>query len=172
MVSQVAKGKWFWLPWFPFIRNQAKILPLLWVCIASYAPGDIWQVIIWAVMERFLFWGVAESNPNWCGWIIPYIYFFLHSIYLFLFTGSAFLSAIFLALATYQSLYPLTLFVPGLLYLLQVSTCWSEANTQVTFNTWPVPCLGERRARHNKGNRTGSPIHISLLLLDNAKKLD
>ncbi|XP_023984112.1 phosphatidylinositol glycan anchor biosynthesis class U protein [Physeter macrocephalus] len=33
--------------------------------------------------------------------------------------GSAFLSAIFLALATYQSLYPLTLFVPGLLYLLQ-----------------------------------------------------
>ncbi|XP_032151088.1 phosphatidylinositol glycan anchor biosynthesis class U protein isoform X5 [Sapajus apella] len=34
--------------------------------------------------------------------------------------GSAFLSAIFLALATYQSLYPLTLFVPGLLYLLQL----------------------------------------------------
>ncbi|XP_058288997.1 phosphatidylinositol glycan anchor biosynthesis class U protein isoform X1 [Hylobates moloch] len=33
--------------------------------------------------------------------------------------SSAFLSAIFLALATYQSLYPLTLFVPGLLYLLQ-----------------------------------------------------
>ncbi|ELR53023.1 Phosphatidylinositol glycan anchor biosynthesis class U protein [Bos mutus] len=33
--------------------------------------------------------------------------------------GSALLSAIFLALATYQSLYPLTLFVPGLLYLLQ-----------------------------------------------------
>ncbi|XP_074068218.1 phosphatidylinositol glycan anchor biosynthesis class U protein isoform X2 [Macrotis lagotis] len=33
--------------------------------------------------------------------------------------GSAFLSAIFLALATYQSLYPITLFVPGLLYLLQ-----------------------------------------------------
>ncbi|XP_023580940.1 phosphatidylinositol glycan anchor biosynthesis class U protein isoform X1 [Trichechus manatus latirostris] len=33
--------------------------------------------------------------------------------------GSAFLSAVFLALATYQSLYPLTLFVPGLLYLLQ-----------------------------------------------------
>ncbi|XP_043946216.1 phosphatidylinositol glycan anchor biosynthesis class U protein [Protopterus annectens] len=33
--------------------------------------------------------------------------------------GSAFLSAIFLALATYQSLYPLTLFAPTLLYLLQ-----------------------------------------------------
>ncbi|XP_028935931.1 phosphatidylinositol glycan anchor biosynthesis class U protein isoform X1 [Ornithorhynchus anatinus] len=33
--------------------------------------------------------------------------------------GSAFLSAVFLALATYQSLYPLTLFAPGLLYLLQ-----------------------------------------------------
>uniref|UniRef100_A0A7M4F400 Phosphatidylinositol glycan anchor biosynthesis class U n=1 Tax=Crocodylus porosus TaxID=8502 RepID=A0A7M4F400_CROPO len=33
--------------------------------------------------------------------------------------GSAFLSAIFLALATYQSLYPLTLFAPALLYLLQ-----------------------------------------------------
>uniref|UniRef100_A0A2D4L3L4 Phosphatidylinositol glycan anchor biosynthesis class U protein n=1 Tax=Micrurus paraensis TaxID=1970185 RepID=A0A2D4L3L4_9SAUR len=33
--------------------------------------------------------------------------------------GSTFLSAIFLALATYQSLYPLTLFAPALLYLLQ-----------------------------------------------------
>ncbi|XP_031228263.1 phosphatidylinositol glycan anchor biosynthesis class U protein isoform X2 [Mastomys coucha] len=33
--------------------------------------------------------------------------------------GSVFLSAIFLALATYQSLYPITLFAPGLLYLLQ-----------------------------------------------------
>ncbi|KAM6113039.1 phosphatidylinositol glycan anchor biosynthesis class U protein isoform 2-T2 [Pterocles gutturalis] len=33
--------------------------------------------------------------------------------------GSAFLSAIFLALATYQTLYPLTLFAPALLYLLQ-----------------------------------------------------
>ncbi|XP_014816679.1 PREDICTED: phosphatidylinositol glycan anchor biosynthesis class U protein isoform X2 [Calidris pugnax] len=33
--------------------------------------------------------------------------------------GSAFLSAVFLALATYQSLYPLTLFAPALLYLLQ-----------------------------------------------------
>ncbi|XP_029468496.1 phosphatidylinositol glycan anchor biosynthesis class U protein [Rhinatrema bivittatum] len=33
--------------------------------------------------------------------------------------GSAFLSAIFLALATFQSLYPLTLFAPALLYLLQ-----------------------------------------------------
>lgn len=36
------------------------------------------------------------------------------------FAGSAFLSAVFLALATYQSLYPLTLFAPALLYLLQV----------------------------------------------------
>ncbi|XP_048818953.1 phosphatidylinositol glycan anchor biosynthesis class U protein isoform X2 [Lagopus muta] len=33
--------------------------------------------------------------------------------------GSAFLSAVFLALATYQSLYPITLFAPALLYLLQ-----------------------------------------------------
>ncbi|XP_065547623.1 phosphatidylinositol glycan anchor biosynthesis class U protein isoform X2 [Lathamus discolor] len=33
--------------------------------------------------------------------------------------GSAFLSTLFLALATYQSLYPLTLFAPALLYLLQ-----------------------------------------------------
>uniref|UniRef100_A0A4W4DNQ9 Phosphatidylinositol glycan anchor biosynthesis, class U n=1 Tax=Electrophorus electricus TaxID=8005 RepID=A0A4W4DNQ9_ELEEL len=33
--------------------------------------------------------------------------------------GSALLSAIFLALATYQSIYPLTLFAPGLLFLLQ-----------------------------------------------------
>ncbi|XP_066186581.1 phosphatidylinositol glycan anchor biosynthesis class U protein isoform X1 [Sylvia atricapilla] len=33
--------------------------------------------------------------------------------------GSAFLSAVFLALATYQSLYPVTLFAPALLYLLQ-----------------------------------------------------
>ncbi|XP_048354816.1 phosphatidylinositol glycan anchor biosynthesis class U protein [Sphaerodactylus townsendi] len=33
--------------------------------------------------------------------------------------GSTFLSAVFLALATYQSLYPLTLFAPALLYLLQ-----------------------------------------------------
>uniref|UniRef100_A0A667XAY0 Phosphatidylinositol glycan anchor biosynthesis, class U n=1 Tax=Myripristis murdjan TaxID=586833 RepID=A0A667XAY0_9TELE len=33
--------------------------------------------------------------------------------------GSALLSAIFLALATYQSVYPLTLFAPALLYLLQ-----------------------------------------------------
>ncbi|XP_069508362.1 phosphatidylinositol glycan anchor biosynthesis class U protein [Ambystoma mexicanum] len=33
--------------------------------------------------------------------------------------GSAILSAVFLALATYQSLYPLTLFAPALLYLLQ-----------------------------------------------------
>ncbi|KAM6979467.1 phosphatidylinositol glycan anchor biosynthesis class U protein isoform 2-T2 [Aplochiton taeniatus] len=33
--------------------------------------------------------------------------------------GSALLSAIFLALATYQSIYPLTLFAPALLYLLQ-----------------------------------------------------
>ncbi|XP_064888775.1 phosphatidylinositol glycan anchor biosynthesis class U protein isoform X1 [Columba livia] len=33
--------------------------------------------------------------------------------------GSALLSAVFLALATYQSLYPLTLFAPALLYLLQ-----------------------------------------------------
>ncbi|KAG8131847.1 putative Phosphatidylinositol glycan anchor biosynthesis class U protein [Naja naja] len=33
--------------------------------------------------------------------------------------GSTFLSAIFLALATYQSLYPLTLFAPAVLYLLQ-----------------------------------------------------
>ncbi|XP_065270807.1 phosphatidylinositol glycan anchor biosynthesis class U protein [Emys orbicularis] len=33
--------------------------------------------------------------------------------------GSTLLSAIFLALATYQSLYPLTLFAPALLYLLQ-----------------------------------------------------
>ncbi|NXY85036.1 PIGU protein, partial [Alcedo cyanopectus] len=37
----------------------------------------------------------------------------------FFFAGSAFLSAVFLALATYQSLYPLTLFAPALLYLLQ-----------------------------------------------------
>lgn len=73
-----------------------------------------------------------------------------YSIHLFLFTGSAFLSAIFLALATYQSLYPLTLFVPGLLYLLQVSTRWSEASTQVTFDTWPGLCLGERRAWLNQ----------------------
>ena len=93
-------------------------------------------------------------------------------MYLFLFTGSALLSAIFLALATYQSLYPLTLFVPGLLYLLQVSTCWSEANTQVTFNTQHGPCLGERRAWHNKGCGTASPVHICLLLLENTKKLD
>ncbi|XP_030389183.1 phosphatidylinositol glycan anchor biosynthesis class U protein [Gopherus flavomarginatus] len=34
--------------------------------------------------------------------------------------GSTLLSAIFLALATYQSLYPLTLFAPALLYLLQL----------------------------------------------------
>ncbi|XP_067856387.1 phosphatidylinositol glycan anchor biosynthesis class U protein [Heptranchias perlo] len=33
--------------------------------------------------------------------------------------GSAFISAIFLALATYQSLYPIALFAPGLLYLAQ-----------------------------------------------------
>ncbi|KAG5274370.1 hypothetical protein AALO_G00135370 [Alosa alosa] len=33
--------------------------------------------------------------------------------------GSALLSAIFLALATYQSIYPLTLFAPALIYLLQ-----------------------------------------------------
>ncbi|XP_077785342.1 GPI-anchor transamidase component PIGU isoform X2 [Podarcis muralis] len=33
--------------------------------------------------------------------------------------GSALLSAVFLALATYQSLYPLTLFAPAVLYLLQ-----------------------------------------------------
>ncbi|MEE6526045.1 hypothetical protein FKM82_026436 [Ascaphus truei] len=33
--------------------------------------------------------------------------------------GSPLLSAMFLALATYQSLYPLTLFTPALLYLLQ-----------------------------------------------------
>ncbi|XP_041080326.1 phosphatidylinositol glycan anchor biosynthesis class U protein-like [Polyodon spathula] len=33
--------------------------------------------------------------------------------------GSAFLSAVFLSLATYQSLYPLTLFAPALLFLLQ-----------------------------------------------------
>ncbi|XP_061487609.1 phosphatidylinositol glycan anchor biosynthesis class U protein isoform X1 [Rhineura floridana] len=33
--------------------------------------------------------------------------------------GSAFLSAVFLALATYQSLYPLTLFAPAVLFLLQ-----------------------------------------------------
>ncbi|CAB1354311.1 unnamed protein product [Coregonus sp. 'balchen'] len=33
--------------------------------------------------------------------------------------GSALMSAIFLALATYQSIYPLTLFAPALLYLLQ-----------------------------------------------------
>lgn len=39
---------------------------------------------------------------------------------LFFFAGSALLSAVFLALATYQSLYPLTLFAPALLYLLQV----------------------------------------------------
>lgn len=38
----------------------------------------------------------------------------------FFFAGSALLSAVFLALATYQSLYPLTLFAPALLYLLQV----------------------------------------------------
>lgn len=39
----------------------------------------------------------------------------------FLLAGSAFLSAVFLALATYQSLYPITLFAPALLYLLQVN---------------------------------------------------
>ncbi|KAJ8378760.1 hypothetical protein AAFF_G00236800 [Aldrovandia affinis] len=43
--------------------------------------------------------------------------------------GSALLSAIFLALATYQSIYPLTLFPPALLFLLQrlnipVNLCW------------------------------------------------
>uniref|UniRef100_A0A8B9U3W1 Phosphatidylinositol glycan anchor biosynthesis class U n=1 Tax=Anas zonorhyncha TaxID=75864 RepID=A0A8B9U3W1_9AVES len=41
-------------------------------------------------------------------------FFFLATI-----KGSAFLSAVFLALATYQSLYPITLFAPALLYLLQ-----------------------------------------------------
>lgn len=45
------------------------------------------------------------------------------------FAGSAFLSAVFLALATYQSLYPLTLFAPALLYLLQVDDfCWYPAD--------------------------------------------
>ncbi|XP_049672218.1 phosphatidylinositol glycan anchor biosynthesis class U protein isoform X2 [Accipiter gentilis] len=38
--------------------------------------------------------------------------------------GSAFLSAVFLALATYQSLYPLTLFAPALLYLLQYAALY------------------------------------------------
>ncbi|XP_074867697.1 GPI-anchor transamidase component PIGU [Carettochelys insculpta] len=41
-------------------------------------------------------------------------FFFLATI-----KGSTLLSAIFLALATYQALYPLTLFAPALLYLLQ-----------------------------------------------------
>ncbi|XP_057168561.1 phosphatidylinositol glycan anchor biosynthesis class U protein isoform X4 [Ursus arctos] len=55
--------------------------------------------------------------------------------------GSAFLSAIFLALATYQSLYPLTLFVPGLLYLLQLlgfhpCSLWLHIN--VFFYTIPL----------------------------------
>lgn len=40
----------------------------------------------------------------------------------FLWTGNMLLSAIFLALATYQSLYPLTLCVGAVLYLMQVSS--------------------------------------------------
>lgn len=62
-----------------------------------------------------------------------------YSIHLFLFTGSAFLSAIFLALATYQSLYPLTLFVPGLLYLLQVSLLVrSQHPSVVEYMAWSL----------------------------------
>uniref|UniRef100_A0A8C0W2D4 Phosphatidylinositol glycan anchor biosynthesis class U protein n=1 Tax=Castor canadensis TaxID=51338 RepID=A0A8C0W2D4_CASCN len=80
--------------------------------------------------------------------------------------GSAFLSAMFLALATYQSLYPITLFVPGLLYLLQVSICWSEASALMTFITWPGPCSGEGRAWINKGSGTGSPTNTCLLLFE------
>lgn len=108
---------------------------------------DIWQVIYLNSYRKFLDLGPSTSNSDWWGWIIPYIFFF--------FTGSAFLSAIFLALATYQSLYPLTLFVPGLLYLLQVSTCWSEASTQVTFDTWPGLCLREKRAWLNQAMGLG-----------------
>lgn len=39
---------------------------------------------------------------------------------MFVFAGNVLLSAIFLSLATYQSIYPLTLCAPALLYLMQV----------------------------------------------------
>uniref|UniRef100_A0A8C7LXE8 Phosphatidylinositol glycan anchor biosynthesis class U protein n=1 Tax=Oncorhynchus mykiss TaxID=8022 RepID=A0A8C7LXE8_ONCMY len=55
--------------------------------------------------------------------------------------GSSLMSAIFLALATYQSIYPLTLFAPALLYLLQrlyIPVNWQRSSfwlftTQYTF---------------------------------------
>ena len=50
-------------------------------------------------------------------------------------TGSALLSAIFLALATYQSIYPLTLCVPALLYLLQVNT---QTHTHASTHTYLI----------------------------------
>lgn len=73
---------------------------------------------------------------------------------LFLFTGSVFLSAVFLALATYQSLYPVTLFAPGLLYLLQVSTCWCRG--PVILSTRPGPfcrAWGRGRGPWQEGHR-------------------
>jgi len=46
--------------------------------------------------------------------------FTVYGVVVFIFVGSALLSGIMLALATYQSIYPLTLFAPALLFLLQV----------------------------------------------------
>lgn len=47
------------------------------------------------------------------------------SFHLFFFAGNVLLSAIFLSLATYQSIYPLTLCAPALLYLTQVCSRFS-----------------------------------------------
>ncbi|XP_058431437.1 phosphatidylinositol glycan anchor biosynthesis class U protein isoform X3 [Marmota monax] len=59
--------------------------------------------------------------------------------------GSAFLSAIFLALATYQSLYPITLFVPGLLYLLQFSADTTSFFVNVVLRIEPGPQACQRQ---------------------------
>lgn len=87
-------------------------------------------------------WQVIGQLGVWCcvrSWLMRLGY----STPLFLFTGSVFLSAIFLALATYQSLYPVTLFAPGLLYLLQVSNCWCQCLSDTWYMVWFLQGAGE-----------------------------
>lgn len=106
----------------------------------------------------FLFGGIAWIESQLMCLISPCIYFFYRCL------PQCYLSC----LSNVPVSVPTHLVCPDSIS----STCWSEANTQVTFNTQPGPCLGERRAWHNKGCRTGSPVHIYLLLLENTKKLD
>ncbi len=59
---------------------------------------------------------------NSCSYLAIIIFYMKYEVIVIVVvsSGSALLSGILLALATYQSIYPLTLFAPALLFFLQV----------------------------------------------------